>query len=121
MAKPLKSKATQVAAPLPREIVEVAQLIQSGQLADWRIEKRSNGTTSFRGFDQNGHGILIEKRNIGSYSRTMTETVTKPSTIDERRGLVKELRREGFTQADIADRTGFSQKTISNDCVALGL
>jgi len=121
MAKPSKPKGTQITAPLPREIVEVAQLIQSGQLSDWKIERSSNGTTRFRGFDQGGHGILIEKRDIGTYSRTTTETVTKPLTIKERRSLVKELRREGLTQADIADRTGYSQKTISNDCAALDL
>ena len=121
MARPPKSKGTQVAAPLPREIVEIAQLIQSGQLADWTIQKRSNGVTKFRGFDQVGHGIIIEKRDIDNYSRTTTETVTKPSSIIARRSLVKELRLEGMTQTAIAERTGYSQKTISNDCAELDL
>lgn len=121
MAIPPKKTNTTVARPLPNEIVEVAQLIQSGRLTSWTIERSSNGATKFNGFDDDGHGILIERRDVGHYSRSVTETFTKASSIDERRHIVAELRREGYTQSQIAIRTGFSQKTISNDCAALGL
>lgn len=114
-------KESQVPARLPQEITDVVRLIQSDQLADWKIEKRRDGVTKFHGVAPDGGAIIIQKKSVGSYSRTTTETMAKPGTVGERRVLVRELRGEGMTQMQIAERTGYSQKTISNDCTHLGI
>lgn len=106
---------------LPSEITDIARMIQSGQVSAWSLEKRHNGVVKFHGTAPNGDGIIVEKKTAGGYSRTTTETMNKPATIAERRERVRELRGEGMTQTEIAKRTGYSQKTISNDCDALGI
>jgi len=116
MAKKPAPAESQIMAPLPAAITEIANLIQSGQLSAWKIEQGHNGEAKFHGTAPDGSGIIIQKKVVGGYSRTTTETMNKPATIDERRARVRELRSEGMTQTQIAERTGYSQKTISNDC-----
>lgn len=120
MAKSPQPKHKKANIQLPREIIEIAQLIQSGQLTDWSIKNGSNKTIKFRCFDLDGNIIMIEARRIKAETALNSEAIRKPST-DARRSFVKELRLKGLTQAQIADQIGCCQKTISNDCVALGL
>jgi len=69
-----------------------------------------------------GQEKLVAKRTIlgtlrggPSYiSRTMTVAKTGVS-IAKRREIVAELRDQGLTQTEIAQRVGVSQVTVSND------
>lgn len=121
MAKKSKPTSSHALVPLPIEITDLANLIQSGQFSAWKMEQGHNGSAKFHGTAPDGAEIIIQKKIVEGYSRTTTETMNKPTSIAERRVRVRELRSEGMTQAQIAERTGYSQKTISNDCNALDL
>lgn len=105
---------------VPAEVNDILAIIKSNQIDSWIMEKSANGAIKFQASTAAGNSIIIEKRTVGSYSRTTTEKISRPDTISERRKIAGELRKEGMTQKEIAARTGCSQKTVSNDLKALG-
>ena len=66
--------------------------------------KGENGTVNFNKKEFN-NGSIIEEKSI----------FRKPESIEERRDISKELKKDGYTQQERADRMGYSQSTISRD------
>jgi len=58
--------------------------------------------------------IIQEHTKIDGFSHHSTTRIRKPKP-DERLKIVKTLVKQGLTQTDIAKKTMYSQKTISND------
>ena len=64
---------------------------------------------------KNSNEVFCEKQRSydGGFIKTAT-TFSCNMSQPERKKLVKQLRREGFKQQDIADRLGISQSQVSN-------
>lgn len=120
MAKPSHPKGKKTSAPLPKEIIEIINILQSGAIASWKIKNSTNDMIKFRCSLENGQTIIIEKINA-HHGLDISPQKNGKLSVDDRRRIVMSLRLKGFTQAQIADQIGHCQKTISNDCKILNL
>jgi hypothetical protein len=66
-------------------------------------------------------GELHELRGEVAQLRRATGLTTSRLALDERRELVRELRRQGLSAAKIAQLTGAHRQTILRDAAELGL
>jgi len=74
-----------------------------------------DGKRTLKGRTNDGQAVNVVVRDSGSGFKERTVSMCDVLTIDDRQAEAKRLKREGFTQAVIADKLGVSQKTISND------
>ena len=80
------------------------------------LEKNSNSVeTSLNMKGENGTFNSIKKEFNNRFVIEEKSISKKPESIEERREIVKELKTDGYTQQEIADRMGYSQSTISRD------
>ncbi len=93
----------------------LAQGIADGTIGGYSFNHSSDGTISFKVDSPDGQNRVIRNHyKADGYSRDSEEQIRKMPP-EERRNVVKKLLDEGRTQTEIADRTMYSQKTISND------
>jgi len=93
----------------------LAQAIKNGTVSNYEFSQASDGSIRFQADSPDGTQRVIQtQQNANGYQRTSTERIQKQSPED-RRQTVKHLIGEGLTQSQIAQRTLYSQKTISND------
>lgn len=93
---------------------ELAEQVQSGEIRGYEF-KQTDSTVSLTVDSADGNQRIIRQKTfLPGLTRNNTEQIKKQPAV-ERRKLVKYLAQEGMTQTEIAKRTMYSQKTISND------
>jgi DNA-binding NarL/FixJ family response regulator len=94
---------------------ELAKAIENGTVSRYKFSQENVGRICFQADSPDGTQRVIQtQQNANGYQRISTERIQKQSPV-ERRQIVKQLIDEGHTQSQIAQRTLYSQKTISND------
>ena len=98
---------------------ELASAAESDATPDFSISKKGSKITITVDSPDGSERFINSKESVPGLTRATTEQVQK-LPIEERRQLVKKLHvEEELTQSEIAARTLYSQKTISNDLEAL--
>lgn len=105
---------------IPIEIIKSLEAVQQGFLANTSINTNENGY-KLTAEDLEGNRIVIEKYNLNGINYKSETIVDSPDLKAQRQQMVKDLRRKGLSQKDIANHLGVSQKTISNDLRELGM
>ncbi len=97
----------------------LASAAESNSTPDFSISKKGSKITITVDSADGSERFINSRENVPGLTRTTSEQVQK-LPIEERRKLVKKLHvEEELTQSEIAARTLYSQKTISNDLEAL--
>lgn len=94
-------------------IDEFNNLFDALNLPTGKVERTPN-RIKVTGQTPENEVVNFSRQQYGNYNSTTTSTY-QPTTPQERREVVKELRKQGFTQEQIANSVGVSQKTVSND------
>ena len=108
------AKGRQVALRVPNDQLEAinADFRRQG-LVEWTLRSR-NGERSLVGRTKAGITLRVTQYDQNGF-RERTASTCERLTAAKRKVEAKRLRRHGLTQAAIAERLGWSQKTISND------
>lgn len=93
----------------------LASAIEAGTVSRYEINQTSDGSITVKADSSDGAARVIQTQTaIEGYTRTSTEHIQK-LPAQQRRSTVKALVQEGLSQIQIAEKTMYSQKTISND------
>jgi DNA-binding NarL/FixJ family response regulator len=97
-------------------VVKILQaLIEQGTVDNYKICQSSDGSITVKADSSDGMARIIQSQTqLEGYTLTSTQHIVKQKP-DARRRTVKELFKQGYTQTEIAEKTMYSQKTISND------
>lgn len=80
------------------------------------LEKNKNSIETYLNMKgENGTFNSIKKEFNNDSVNEEQSFFKKPESIEERRDISKELKKDGYTQQERADRMGYSQSTISRD------
>ncbi|WP_336949227.1 HTH domain-containing protein [Acinetobacter junii] len=89
--------------------------IEQGTVSNYEIHQSSNGSITVKADSSDGTARIIQTQTeMDGYTETNTQHIQKqpPAT---RRKTVQKMIKQGLTQTEIAEKTMYSQKTISND------
>lgn len=93
----------------------LADAIEAGNVSRYEINQTSEGSITIKADSSDGKSRMVRtQKEADGYTRISTEHIQKLSA-EQRRKTVKTLSREGMNQTQIAERTMYSQKTVSND------
>lgn len=93
----------------------LASAIEAGTVSRYEINQTSDGSITVKADSSDGAARVIQtQKAIDGYTKTSTEHIQK-LPAQQRRATVKSLVQEGLSQTQIAEKTMYSQKTISND------
>ncbi|MCP1338050.1 hypothetical protein NJR55_00460 [Idiomarina sp. M1R2S28] len=93
----------------------LASAIEAGTVSRYEINQTSDGSITVKADSSDGAARVIQtQKAIDGYTKTATEHIQK-LPAQQRRTTVKSLVQEGLNQTQIAEKTMYSQKTISND------
>ncbi len=93
----------------------LASGIEKGTIGHYEIHQSSDGSITVKADSSDGKARIIQNQmDLEGYTHTSTQHIAKQKP-DARRRTVKKLIKQGFTQTEIAEKTMYSQKTISND------
>ena len=93
----------------------LANGIEQGTVSNYEINQSSNGSITVKADSSDGTARVIQTQTeMDGYTETSTQHIQKqpPAT---RRKTVQKMIKQGLTQTEIAEKTMYSQKTISND------
>lgn len=101
------------------EIINILQTltaeIEQGTIRSYEISQSSSGSITIKADSSDGAARFIQiQTEMPGYTESITQKIKKQSP-DVRRDTVQKLTKQGLTQTEIAERTLYSQKTISND------
>lgn len=99
--------------PVRQELNEIDQFLARQGFDNWTLKSR-RGQRTLVGKLKSGETIRIADYSGNGFSER-TVSMCAPLSASERKKEAKRLRGVGHTQAEIADRLGCSQKTISLD------
>lgn len=89
--------------------------IEQGTVGHYEIRQSSDGSITVKADSSDGKARIIQSQTqLKGFTHTSTEHIEKLKP-EERRETVKVLIEKGYTQTEIAEKTLYSQKTISND------
>ena len=92
----------------------VSEIPSISTISNFDISRKNNKTTvKVDSEDGNSRTIVTFERQRNFTQTTVTNS--SKGTIQERRELVSNLRKEGKSQSEIASMTMVSQRTIAND------
>lgn len=96
-----------------RKLNEVSSVLEEQGIVQWKATVK-NGSTTFVGKTEDGTTVRYTNYTTNGFSE---KTISKCEQlqISNRQAEAKRLSRLKHTQAEIAERLGVSQKTISND------
>ena len=93
----------------------LALAIENGSVSSYEISQTRDGELTIKADSSDGNKRIIQTQTkMNGYNRTSTEHIQK-QTPYARRQTVGKFIKEGMSQTEIAQKTMFSQKTISND------
>jgi DNA-binding NarL/FixJ family response regulator len=93
----------------------LASGIEQGTVGHYEIHQSSDGSITVKADSSDGMARVIQSQTqLEGYTLTSTQHIAKQKP-DARRRTVKKLIEQGHTQTQIAEKTMYSQKTISND------
>jgi DNA-binding NarL/FixJ family response regulator len=93
----------------------LASGIEQGTIGHYEIHQSSDGSITVKADSSDGKARVIQSQTqLEGYTHTSTQHIEKQKP-DARRRTVKKLIKQGLTQTKIAEKTLYSQKTISND------
>jgi len=93
----------------------LASGIEDGTVSNYEINQSSNGCITVKADSSDGKARVIQTQTqMEGYTQTSTQHIEKQKP-EARKRTVKKMIDEGLTQTEIAEKTMFSQKTISND------
>lgn len=93
----------------------LASGIEQGTVSHYEIRQSSDGTFTCKADSSDGRNRIIQSQTqLEGYTNISTQRIAKQKS-DARRRTVKKLIEQGHTQTEIAEKTMYSQKTISND------
>ena len=93
----------------------LANGIEKGTVGHYEIHQSSDGSITVKADSSDGQSRVIQsQKQLEGYTHTSTQHIEKQKP-DARRRTVKKLIEQGHTQTEIAEKTLYSQKTISND------
>ncbi|WP_157174324.1 hypothetical protein [Thiocystis violascens] len=89
--------------------------IEQGTVRNYEINQSSNGSITVKADSSDGKARVIQTQTqMEGYTHTSTQHIEKQKP-EARRKTVKKMINQGLTQTEIAEKTLYSQKTISND------
>lgn len=89
--------------------------IEQGTVNRYEIHQSSDGSITVKADSSDGKARVIQTQTqLEGYTHNSTQHIEKQKP-DARRRTVKQLIEQGCTQTEIAEKTMYSQKTISND------
>ncbi len=93
----------------------LASGIEQGTVGHYEIHQSSDGSITVKADSSDGKARVIQSQTqMEGFTHTSTQHIEKQKP-DARRRTVKKLIKQGLTQTQVAEKTMYSQKTISND------
>ncbi len=93
--------------------------IEQGTVGHYEIHQSSDGTITVKADSSDGKARIIQSQTqLEGLTHTSTQHIEKQKP-EARQRTVKALVEKGHTQTEIAEKTMYSQKTISNDVAKL--
>ncbi|MGG7055284.1 hypothetical protein, partial [Nitrosomonas sp. ANs5] len=89
--------------------------IEQGTVSHYEIKQSSDGSITVKADSTDGKARVIQTHSeMEGYAHSSTQHIEKQKP-EARRRTVKKMIESGLTQTKIAEKTMYSQKTISND------
>jgi DNA-binding NarL/FixJ family response regulator len=101
---------------LAPQLKALSDVFESAGVLEWSISSTAD-VRRIKARTMAGEAVTLTQI-VGPGYQEQTVSRCAGLTIKQRRIEAKKLRKRGLTQADIAERLGVSQKTISNDLTA---